>query len=105
MQFFHVTAPQGSAALVYHSYLDGQCYCRTRSDSFRKAFDEVCARTLNRFVRENQTLYAYPFGPGDHGWAEAVLSEVCQGDWVYEELDPKTVTGSFDDLVERYLSN
>ena len=103
MRVFHVESPRGSAALVGHNYLDGRFYCRTRSESFRKAFNEVCAKTLTRFTREGRTLYAYSFGPGDHGWVDAVLSEVCRGDWVYAELDSKKVTGSFDDLVEEYL--
>jgi len=104
MRFFHVGSSRGSVALIYHSYLDGQYYCRTRSESFRKAFDAVCGRLLSRFTRENRNLYAYSFGPGDQGWVDAVLAEVCNDEWSYEELDARKVTGSFDDLVETYLS-
>ena len=102
MRFFLIKLDDNPIAVVAHEYKDGGFYCRSNSESFRRAFDVVCKRTDTKYVKDDNQLRLYAYDSREQSWIDNVLDKTCNEPWNSEELKVDH-TVSFENLVDEYL--
>lgn len=88
-------------ALVFHDYLSQVYYCRTRSESFRRAFDAVSVKSRVRLSKSGKNVKISEYGPTDYKWSEKMLRTLCGTSYTFKEVEDKS---SPDILVDRFFS-
>jgi len=104
MRIFLISDEDRPVSLVYHNYVDGSYYCRSKVESFVKSFNMVCGRMLGRFIKKGGRLKIVNHNRNDYGWIDSILGEACTGIWQYKELKTDLDKKTFDDLVLKYLT-
>ncbi len=104
MRTFIIMLNEVPTSLVFHDPKNAVYYCRSKSEAFRRAFNAVCGRILNTFVKENNSLFACSYGPADYDWIDKVLEELCVGVWAFKEIESlQSGETNIDEVVSKYL--
>ena len=101
MRAFAVRSNAGkTVALVFHDYLSQVYYCRTRSESFRRAFDAVSVKSRVKLSKSGRNVKISEYGPGDYKWSENMLWTLCGTSFTFQEVEDKS---NPDTLVDSFL--
>ena len=104
MRYFVVRHEEVPVAVVFHDYRDQTFQCRSRSESFLRAFNAVCSRAGVGFSREDNLLLAVQNGPEDYDWMEPLLDQVCIDYWsVSDKGEIQSLESSVDAVIQQYL--
>jgi len=106
VRYFVVTDPtELPVAVVFHDYRDQVLYCRSKKESFLRAFNAVCARSGIEFVKEDAVLRAVQHGPEDYDWMGLILDQVCEDYWSVSDIgEVRHTEVSVDAVIQRYLA-
>lgn len=93
MRYFVIGDPKGKIAIVFHDYVNNYVLCRSKKDSFRKAFDAVVNKTDSRFSKKDKMLVLEVFDVANYDWIDGVLDKVCSNDY-WKIVDSGELVGS-----------
>lgn len=104
MRFFVVQHEEIPVAVVFHDYRDQTFQCRSRRESFLRAFNAVCSRSEIEFVRDEEILRAVVRGPEDYDWVEYILDQACGDYWSVSDIgEIQPTEANVDAVIQRYL--
>lgn len=105
MRYFIVQEPDEKIiAVVLHDYRKATFICRSKTESFLRAFNHVCDITDTQFVRTDKGLAVQEYGARDYGWIDTVLSKLLGAFWTLKEQgEMSPAEEGIDELASRYL--
>lgn len=105
MRYFVVLREEVPVAVVFHDYRDQTFHCRSRHESFLRAFNAVCSRSGVEFVREGDVLRAVQSGPEEYDWIESILDQACGDYWSLSDTgEIQAGEAGIDTVIQKYLA-
>lgn len=92
-------------AVVFHDYLTSYYMIRSKSESFRKAF-EASVRSVGslQFKQSGESLKAHAIDPESIYWIKEVLKKACGNYWEVAKSGEVPGASNTDKIAESYLS-
>lgn len=104
MRYFVVQHEEVPVAVVFHDYREQTFQCRSRRESFLRAFNAVCSRSGVEFFREDDVLSAVQRGPEEYDWMGSILDQICGDYWsVSDTGEIQSTEASVDAVIRQYL--
>ena len=103
MRVFLVFFNDLPTSLVFHDYLKGLCYCRSKNESFRKVFDTTINQPLQKFVKNGHDVNVTFGYVTDYDWIEPIMEKLSNNKWNSKELDSEESAHSPEELINTYL--
>jgi len=103
MRIFLVSSDNLPIALISHDYLRGLYCCRSKNESFRRAFD-INVQPLHKFVKSGNDTNMVSSEITDYDWIDPIIKKLSNDKWFFKELDLKENMSSFEELVDTHLS-
>lgn len=94
-------------AVVFHDYKIGTFHCRSKVESFLRAFDAVCQKSDIQLVKDEKSdiLRAVYKGPKGYNWIDPILDQLCGDYWyVGDTGDIPNTEFNIDSTLEQFLS-